>query len=290
MIPHFSLSLRDIQPFVRYVQLLQIHPNEYPVFTRSYDCRLFYVYRGEGSLLIGDKVYPISHGCIAFWQPDIEYRMESDEGGMQFLCVNFDLTQNHRDKDYPIPPDRSDLFDAARATEHISFTDIDALRHPVFLRDMQSIEDGLQEMKREYQAQKLFWRERLGGLMHAIVVSIARSLSHAALEGVRGDSFIDPVISYIQAHANARLTNEALGRHFNYHPNYLNKQMLLHTGKSLHQYLLTCRIANAIELLERTAMPIAKIAETTGIGDISHFSKLFKSKTGHSPSYYRRPR
>lgn len=290
MIPELRLFLTDIQPFVRHVQLLHIYPREYPVFTRSYDCRMFYVYRGEGVIYVEDRVYQVEHNNMVLWQPGYDYRMDVGEGGMQFLCVNFDYTANHREKDYPIPPDRSNLYDSSQATERIQFIDMEALNQPVYLRGMQVIEDELLEMKREYQSRKIFWRERLSGLMTSVIGNVARSLTLSASEDAEGETYVDQVIAYIQAHSSDSLTNTELGKVFNYHPNYLNRLLLLYTGKTIRQYVIACRIAKAIELLESTDIPIAEIAGMIGAGSPSHFTKLFTRKTGKNPSFYRRPR
>lgn len=285
-----SMPFIDIQPFVRHVQRLDIRPGEYPVFRRSYDCRLFYVYRGTGVIYIERRAHPVSQGDMALWQPNVDYRMEPDGDIMQFLCVNFDYTANHRALDYPIPPDLSDSFDLSRPTERIHFTDMEPLNQPVFLHRLGVIENDLLEMKREYQTRRIFWRERLSGLTVSFLGQIARRLSLSAGETIAEDIRMDQVIEYIQSHFTEHLTNTRLGHQFSYHPNYLNKQMLLHTGQTLHQYILTCRLSHAIELLENTNLSITEIAEQTGAGNISHFSKLFKQKTGNNPSDYRRTR
>lgn len=289
MIPERDLPFSDIQPFVRHVQRLFIQPGDYPVFTRSYDCRLFYVYQGEGVIFVDRKAHKVTHGDMTLWQPDIDYRMETG-AEMQFLCVNFDYTLNHRALDYPIPPDRSDLFDASKATEKIRFTDVEPLNSPVLLRKAGVIENDLLEMKREYQARRIFWRERLSGLAVSMLSHVARRLSLSASVKAPDDARMDEVIDYIQTNFNRPLTNTLLGRHFNYHPNYLNRLLLMHTGQTLHQYLLTCRVSQAIELLVSTDLSITEIAGRTGLGTVSHFSKLFKRKTGNNPSDYRRNR
>ncbi|WP_312641325.1 PocR ligand-binding domain-containing protein [Hydrogenoanaerobacterium sp.] len=48
------------------------------------------------------------------------------------------------------------------------------------------------------------------------------------------------------------------------------------------------RIARAKELLRTTSNSIASVAEQVGISDYNYFSKLFRAKTGFSPSAYRR--
>ncbi len=285
-----SMPFLEIKPFVRHVQLLPIKPGEYPSFTRSYDCRLFYVSRGEGHVFMQDQAYPVDRGDLVLWQSGVNYRMETGDAGMQFLCVNFDFTTEFSQQDYPIPPDRFDLFDDTAATPHVRFPDAPAFDAPVFLTGMQVIEETLVEMKREYTQRKVYWRERQSALMASILSRIARSLSAQGAQGARVETRIDPVIAYIQEHFSEQLDNETLGRLFSYHPNYLNRQMLLLTGKTLRQYLISCRVQKAIEYLEGSDLPISEIAQLTGYGDMCHFSKLFKQKTGNNPSSYRRPK
>ena len=43
-----------------------------------------------------------------------------------------------------------------------------------------------------------------------------------------------------------------------------------------------------MELLEDESVFLYEIAEKTGIGDISHFSKTFKTVTGYSPNAWRK--
>lgn len=283
------MPFSETRPFVRYVQLLDVSHNEYPMFRSPYDCRLFYVYRGEGKLFLEDKTYPFKRGDIALWQPGTRYHMDTDgEKTMQFLAVNFDYIQRNKDKDYPIPPDSFEQFDAAAMLPRIDFVDLCRLNEPLYLSKMQQTEDTLLEMKREYQTKRIYYRERLSGLLLSILGQLARKISLRVTEQTEAQQKIEQVIAYIQAHSHEDITNESIGALFNYHPNYLNKQMVLYTEKSLHQYLIACRIARAIDLIIGTGKPVSEIAAEVGFHDIPHFSKLFKQKTGSSPSDFRR--
>jgi len=59
------------------------------------------------------------------------------------------------------------------------------------------------------------------------------------------------------------------------------------TGASPAQFRLTLRIAAACHELEKSALPLARIAEQTGFPSAAHFSTVFKKKTGFSPRDYR---
>jgi len=60
------------------------------------------------------------------------------------------------------------------------------------------------------------------------------------------------------------------------------------TGTTLGQYRLVLRVEEARRLLQQTRMRVAEVAERTGFCCQKYFSSLFKSKTGMSPSAFRR--
>jgi AraC-like DNA-binding protein len=60
------------------------------------------------------------------------------------------------------------------------------------------------------------------------------------------------------------------------------------TGVSPYQYHLQLRMSRARELLQGSDLPIKKIASLLGFSSVYQFSKIFKKKSGFSPSRYRR--
>ena len=55
-----------------------------------------------------------------------------------------------------------------------------------------------------------------------------------------------------------------------------------------HEFVMTQRIYHAMELLRNHALQIQEVAMRCGFNDFSSFSRLFRQKTGHSPSRYRK--
>ena len=60
------------------------------------------------------------------------------------------------------------------------------------------------------------------------------------------------------------------------------------TGKTPHEYLLSCRIGAAKRLLWDTEVPIAEVAERAGFGTQQYFGRVFKKATGKTPGAYRK--
>lgn len=54
------------------------------------------------------------------------------------------------------------------------------------------------------------------------------------------------------------------------------------------QYLNGVRLQNAMGMLMETEMTINFIGDSVGIPNTSHFIKLFKRQTGHTPAEYRK--
>ena len=70
-------------------------------------------------------------------------------------------------------------------------------------------------------------------------------------------------------------------------PEYLSRLFRKHTGETLSDYITVERIRLAREYLTNTRMPVSIIASRIGYANFSHFSKVFKKITGHSPVEYR---
>ncbi|WP_343631723.1 helix-turn-helix transcriptional regulator [Fluviicola sp.] len=73
----------------------------------------------------------------------------------------------------------------------------------------------------------------------------------------------------------------------NLSPNYLSDLLNKYTGKSTQEHIHLKLIDKAKALLWSTTTPISSIAYDLGFEHPSHFTKLFKNKTGYSPKEYR---
>lgn len=68
---------------------------------------------------------------------------------------------------------------------------------------------------------------------------------------------------------------------------HLNEVFKSYTAMTPYQYFIGIKIGRAKELLER-GLPVKEAAWLLGFGDEYYFSRLFKQKTGISPSHWKR--
>jgi AraC-like DNA-binding protein len=284
----------QINPFVRYVQRFKVTKNAYPAYlhVQAYDCRLFYVYEGSGIIVLNDKEYKVARGNFLLWKSGVPYYMASnDNDTLILLGCNFDFTQNHSYLRHPIPPVHVQNFNPEDTLENIIITDNPAYNENIVLKNMFSAESILLDMYNEFKAQKIYCQKRLDSMLLSLLCLVYRNVS-LENEGNRKTALttsIDEVISYIQEHYVENLTNKSIAKIFNYHPNYLSKLILSYTGKSLYQYLISYRIARAIDLISTTNIPSSESAEMVGFANSSHFCKTFRKKTGVTPNSLRSP-
>lgn len=283
-----NISLEDIRPFIRYAHFIQPDPTSHFDCQQAYDCRLFYTVSGSSFIRIEENIHTMERGSLLLMQSKVKYHILTDHcDGLILLGINFDYTQNFRHLNTPIPPVSPENFKQTQILEQLHFTDCDPLNKFLYLKDMQSLEECLLSLLNEYNTKKLFYSEKITGQFLSVLSEIARFSLLQSININKSTSRIDEIIHYIHMHYPEYLTNQKMSELFYYHPNYINKLMVLHTGLSLHQYLLNYRIERAIHLLQTTEIPAIDIALLVGFKDYNHFLKYFKQKTGRTTNQYR---
>ena len=98
---------------------------------------------------------------------------------------------------------------------------------------------------------------------------------------------VSDIISYINMNYESPVSNEDIAEKFHFNSAYLNRVFRKNTGRSIHEFLVNCRIVAAKEMLCSQDVAIGEVAEKSGFSSVYHFTKTFKQKTGFTPSEYR---
>jgi len=278
------MNFSKIHPFIRFIHYLPLTPEDQYSFTTPYDNRLFYVHAGTEKIAAAGRIYTLSEGDMLIIPSGTEYRLLSPEAPVTLIGVNFDYTQNHIDKQKPIPPIDPADFTPDQQLETLSFRDFDEFNGVVYLSGMQSAAERLLTMEREYTAKFLCYEQIISGLFTEVLVECLRTLRRQKFCGNAG--LILSIIAYINEYYYKPLTNRSIAKNFNLHPNYVSALVKKHTGMPLHRYVLHAKISHSITMLNRTGHDIGTIAQKCGFYDIYHFSKVFKKIVGVAPSRY----
>ncbi|MGR5063823.1 helix-turn-helix transcriptional regulator [Photobacterium sp. DNB22_13_2] len=103
----------------------------------------------------------------------------------------------------------------------------------------------------------------------------------------RQEELFHKITKHINENYNQSLNREEVAREFHISPNYLS-HIFQHQGKtSFKDYLCHKRMENAQRLLEVNHQRIKQISQQCGFSDTNYFCRLFKQKTGLTPSQFR---
>lgn len=280
-----EMSFNDINPCVKFVNLLYCPPEFFVGPRKIYDHHLIYVHRGKGIFEINEQSYNAQSGYLYYYGPDIVHSFHADEKNPYVISgIHFDFTKNFKDLKFPIGPFRVNSFNQNLITERIKFTDFCGFPTQMNLSQNNNIRGIIHDLTCEFEKRQLFWQNNVDSLLHNLLSLLARHVSIGDKNMNTKCILINEIIEFIHEHYNENIDNNLIARKFHFHPNYLSQLMVSNTGLSLRQYLIDFRIRKAFNHLINTDKSITEISKTVGYEDIHYFSRLFKKKFGYSPT------
>lgn len=96
------------------------------------------------------------------------------------------------------------------------------------------------------------------------------------------------VLAYIHENLAQRISLEEVGRACFFSPVYCDTVFKRDMGCSIIDYTLSLRISRAKNMLAEGTHTLSQIAERVGFEDYNYFSRVFKKRTGYTPSGYKK--
>ena len=285
-----DMILSDSNPFIRFAQ--QIYHVSEGNRVMVQDCRIFYVLSGKAELFMPRFHYTLVPGSLFYCCAGTFYNLVSD--GVECICLNFDLTQEHRshtafysrinvsDADW----NREGSADCAASSE-----DEDFLTSHLFLPDAAFCAEPLNTILEEFSLQLIYYREACSGILKNLLAGMQRrqrQYHNGLLTTQNASTAVGKVLDYIRKHYDQPITNRQLSEITSYHENHLNRLFLSHTGTTIHKCILTIRLNEAKKLLLNTDLALFTIAARTGFNSSAYFSVYFKQAEGISPLEFRK--
>ena len=124
--------------------------------------------------------------------------------------------------------------------------------------------------------------------LSTVIAELFLTLNKQAVIPPQSTTIFSSFKSLAHQHFKKNLTIRAYASQLNITPNHLNKRVKNETGKTASEVIQEITILEAKVLLLQTTMTIKEISTELGFVDDSYFSRLFKNKTNHTPSNYRK--
>ena len=153
MAPQITLSVNEIQPHLRIINLYQCTSGFDTGFRRLYDYYFLYVHSGKGVITIGENVYVTLPGDLFFCPPGIRNRILADNTEPFLLSgIEFDFTRNHQDNKLMIPI-QEDVFNSSYITETVCFRDFDGFPEKISPGNNNHIHQQILDMIHQFHQQ-----------------------------------------------------------------------------------------------------------------------------------------
>ncbi len=134
----------------------------------------------------------------------------------------------------------------------------------------------------ELHVQKL-----LTGVWLALYENCAQAVERGPAEDTEKLRRLRAILTFLHAHYGERLALEDVAREVGLCKSECCRFFKRQMGTSLFDYLLDYRVGKSLISLQE-GRTVAEAAAAAGFGDASYFAKVFRSRTGRSPSAYRK--
>jgi AraC-like DNA-binding protein len=158
---------------------------------------------------------------------------------------------------------------------------VPAARQPLWASVIDSIEAELADRQEGYRQAAL-------ALLTLLLIDIARLASDVVGDLRRsGEPLLAEVFTVIDRHLGEPLSLRDVARELGMTPGHLTTVVRRRTGRTVQEWIIERRMAEARSLLADTDMPVGEIARRIGISDPGYFSRLFRRTHGTSPRQWR---
>ncbi|MGF1742750.1 AraC family transcriptional regulator [Vibrio profundum] len=103
----------------------------------------------------------------------------------------------------------------------------------------------------------------------------------------RGEDLYQGICIYIQENFHRNISRSNIASRFNISPNHLSRMFRQQGHMTLADYITWVRIDRAKFMLKRYEFRLAEVATRCGFQDVNYFFRVFKTRTGCTPSEYR---
>lgn len=284
------MDFENIYPYVRFAsKQCLINFKDYLSYELvGLDNRLYLCLSGHGTVTIDSVIYDLNPGDLLIWRAGTAYYLDNISEDFSCYTCNFDYFSQQMKCNYSQPPVPSTIFQPSQLIEpsfqfnqlQFPFNETLYLNNAFYL--FSKMESLVAEYKRRFKYYDLRCRTKLTNVFLEI-------LNH--LEFTNGNnqqySLVNDITEYIQEHYAEPLTNESIGKQFGYHPVYINSLMRKIANTSLHQYVITTRLHQAMQMMMETTLSVEEISAAVGFSNPQYLSRLFKARFNVPLSIFR---
>lgn len=256
-------------------------PNKH--FQRISDEYILYMVRnGHMKLVENDIIYHLYPGDILLLEPSLlHYGIKVNsliEYSFLHLSIKKDTIATSGNEDFSV-------LEQLPLIKKISFP----------MEIFQDLIQVFEELKKTYHSTSPYRSAKLHNLFFLFLIQILEfqncsihtstdtkqeQIRHAQKQTSRELS------DFLRQNCHRTIRSHDLEKTFHHNFDYMNRVFKADFGMTIFQYLEDYRISEAKKMLQTHAFSVSQIAESLGFCNTYYFSRVFKKKTGISPSHW----
>jgi len=240
---------------------------------------IFYLVSGSISYFIEDKIYPVSAGMLLFININEIHKLINNSNE-PFERITLVFKKEFLDDLFP----GNHSFDVL--TSFLSGKNM----LPLSGQEQRFLERLFDKMIHEFTKQPAGYEYYLKTLLFELLIFIYRKSDTDTNERIDNSAMnekIAQIVNYINHHYQLPHTVNDIARRFYISPSYFCKLFRDNTGFTFIEYVNNVRVKEARNLLLHSRLKVTEISQRVGFESQTHFGRIFKEMTGHSPLKFR---
>ncbi len=238
-----------------------------------------YVEKGVINILVDGELFSLSPGCLIFYPPN-SFRSIATSRDAVLNVVCFESPSSLL-SDFQKCIIRLSDYQTRRLSEIIS------LGESILTSDIPPRYRYGMVAKPSASSHSF---NRFAGLLELFLLDLHENLHHTPDISIKATSSFDErflfLAEYLKEHISEKLSLSEISRNCNTSISGLHRLCKTQCGTSPLSLFISLKIARAKQLISETNMNFSEISDALGFSSIHYFSKLFKSRTGMTPSEY----
>jgi AraC-like DNA-binding protein len=241
-------------------------------------CEFMLVHQGKGVVVVNRQTFEIKRGMFFFFQPYQLHQVYADVSTEHpYVRSIFYADPLLIEKQLRSFPSRHARFETMwRGSNRENAVDLG--------RGVERMEGIFEQYERAVRSGLGEDMEELTLLFLQMVNALPEPGTYA---GRKAHRYSESVMQWIEEHYQEEVSLEQLAEQIHLSPHYVSRLFRQETGSSITDYLTARRIRHACRLLETTDLPVERVGNEAGFGNVSYFIQLFKKVVGVTPLKYR---
>ena len=292
------IGVLQLNPYVRFVNKLEgaTCENHKVPWRILYDFELVYVLKGKLGVERVGKEYMIEEGCVHLMQPFTKHRRFIPKGETtEYYSVHFDFLYDEYNTDFsaqevyqaPCEVNQDEIVVQtelmSRSSYKLEIMDmVESLR--IFNQSkFTSLFDNLLE---HYRDRSICGTINAKADMMLIISELLKELGDADNKNSRNVDVCSRFIDYTVNHYSEFIDIDEVIRQYGLSPSRFRMIFKAQTDKAPLEYIIDYRINQAKRLFLSGRYNMTEVSYMVGYDDMHYFSRLFKQKTGQTPSQF----